>query len=78
MHQVRLLLLDGCYAGSVTGFIDLLHFANQIAARKGWPAPFHWQVFSLDGLPVTTASGIQLTPDGDTALAEAAPWCCRR
>jgi hypothetical protein len=34
MHQLRLLLLEGCYAGSVTGFIDLLHFANQIAATK--------------------------------------------
>ncbi|WP_159876357.1 MULTISPECIES: helix-turn-helix domain-containing protein [Aquitalea] len=72
MHQVRFLLLDGCYAGSVTGFIDLLHFANQIAARKGWPEPFHWRVFSLDGQAVATASGIKLTPDGDVALAEEA------
>ncbi len=69
MHQVRLLLLDNCYAGSVTGFIDLLHFANQIAQRKAWPKSFHWRVFSLDGRPVTTASGLSLTPEGDAALA---------
>ncbi len=69
MHTIRLLLLNGCYAGSVTGFTDLLHFANQIAARKGWPEPFHWRLVSLDGQPVTTASGIMLAPEGDVTLA---------
>lgn len=70
MHQLRLLLLPGCYAGSVTGFIDVLQFANQIAAYKGRPKPFHWRLFSLDGQAVTTASGIVLSPEGDRTLAE--------
>jgi len=69
MHQLRVLLLDGCYAGSVTGFIDLLHFANQIARRKAWPQPFHWRAFSLDGQPVRTASELMLSPEGDVSLA---------
>jgi hypothetical protein len=60
MHQLRLLLLEGCYAGSVTGFIDLLHFANQIAATKAGQT-IRLALFSLDGQAVTTASGIVLT-----------------
>ncbi|WP_062786789.1 GlxA family transcriptional regulator [Aquitalea pelogenes] len=72
MHQLRVLLLEGCYAGSVTGLVDLLHFANQIAAYKGRSKPFDWRLFSLDGQAVTTASGIVLTADGGPELTDAA------
>ncbi|WP_158604719.1 hypothetical protein [Aquitalea palustris] len=69
MYQISILLPQHCYAGSVTGFIDILLFANQLAERKGQAALFGWTLCSQQAEPVQSASGILLQADGDFSLA---------
>jgi len=72
MYQISILLPQHCYAGSVTGFIDILLFANQLAERKGQAALFGWTLCSQQAEPVQSASGILLQADGDFSLASGA------
>ena len=72
MHQISVLLPRHCYAGSVTGFIDILLFANQQAARQGQAALFGWTLCSQQAEAVQSASGILLQADGDYGLADSA------
>ncbi|MBV8049354.1 MAG: helix-turn-helix domain-containing protein [Paludibacterium sp.] len=71
MHDIAVLLTEECFAGSVTGLLDALVFANRQAARHG-DAMFRWQVLSPDGAAVRSSSGVRLMADGDFSQAEQA------
>ena len=69
MSIVRIWVYDGILASGVAGPVDVFSAANQFHARKAAPgttsAPvFAWRVESLDGQPVTAASGQTIHVDG--------------
>jgi transcriptional regulator GlxA family with amidase domain len=69
MAIVRIWVYDGILASGVAGPVDVFSAANQFHARKAAPgtttAPvFTWRVESLDGRPVTAASGQTIPVDG--------------
>ncbi|MES2263530.1 MAG: helix-turn-helix domain-containing protein [Pseudomonadota bacterium] len=65
MPKVALLMMDGCYASSLTGFMDLLHIANAHAARQLGKTvePFSWSFVSNDGKPVQASGGLALAAE---------------
>ena len=72
MITIRIWVYDGILASGVAGPIDVLNAANQLsgklAARGSPPSPkFAWRVESLDGQPVTAASGQSISVDGKIA-----------
>ncbi|QEL54889.1 GlxA family transcriptional regulator [Chromobacterium paludis] len=68
MHEIALLLTDGFIGGGATGMLDVLQFANRLAARGGAPL-FRWRLLSADGGMVVSSSGVRLAADGDFASA---------
>ena len=69
MITIRIWVYDGILASGVAGPIDVLSAANylngKLAARGAKPLPmFAWRVESLDGQPVTAASGQSIPVDG--------------
>ncbi|SPB14388.1 transcriptional regulator [Caballeronia novacaledonica] len=69
MITIRIWVYDGILASGVSGPIDVFSAANhlsvRVAARGSKPAPrFAWRVESLDGQPVTAASGQRISVDG--------------
>lgn len=71
MKRIVYALSPQFFAGGVTGILDMLYCANQLARRDG-EAIFQWQLVSEDGLPATSSTGITLPVDGDYSLAEGA------
>jgi transcriptional regulator GlxA family with amidase domain len=69
MITIRIWVYDGIMASGVAGPIDIFNAANQLGAREAAhgssPSPvFAWCVESLDGQPVTAASGQTIAVDG--------------
>jgi transcriptional regulator GlxA family with amidase domain len=69
MITIRIWVYDGIMASGVAGPIDIFNAANQLnareAARGSMPSfAFKWRVESLDGQPVTAASGQGIPVDG--------------
>ncbi|MCW7536949.1 helix-turn-helix domain-containing protein [Aquabacterium sp. A7-Y] len=68
MPLVRIWTFDAALASGVATPIDIFLAANYLATPGGEPGrrtrPFEWQVESLDGKPVRTASGQLLPVDG--------------
>ena len=69
MAIVRIWVYDGILASGVAGPVDVFSAANQFHARKAAPGAtsvpvFAWCVESLDGQPVTAASGQIIHVDG--------------
>ncbi|CAG9261445.1 Transcriptional regulator, AraC family with amidase-like domain [Burkholderia diffusa] len=69
MAIIRIWVYDGILASGVAGPVDVFSAANQFHARRAAPgarsAPlFTWRVESLDGQPVTAASGQIVPVDG--------------
>jgi len=62
MTKVALIALDGCYASSLTGFMDLLQIANAHAEKQlqGALEPFEWTILSMNGEPVQAQGGLLL------------------
>lgn len=65
MPKVALLMMDGCYASSLTGFMDLLQIANSHARKQSGTAlePFSWTFLSMDGKPVQASGGLALAAE---------------
>ena len=65
MPTVALIMMDGCYASSLTGFMDLLQIANAHAHRQLGTAiePFSWTFLSMDGKPVQASGGLALAAE---------------
>lgn len=73
-HLITLLALDGCFASSIVGAMDLFDTANMVGARQNPTASdpiFQWQVLSPDGHAVRASNGYPLSADG--ALEDAPP-----
>jgi len=69
MTTIRIWVYDGILASGVAGPIDVLSAANHLRARETSRKPdtiplFKWYVESLDGNPVTAASGQRIAVDG--------------
>lgn len=64
MYHIALIAEEHCLASGLTGIMDLLHMANGCHGRDK-PPLFGWGLYSADGRPVRTASGLQLAVDGD-------------
>lgn len=69
MVTIRIWVYDGVLASGVAGPIDVFHAANHLGLREGTPGRsasprFAWSVESLDGKPVTAASGQRIAVDG--------------
>ena len=77
MHDIALLVLDDCDAGSILGPMDVFGAANSLWHRQvgNTSAPlFRLTLVSVHGKPVTTASGVTLSPEcalADVATADA-------
>ncbi|MEJ2687775.1 MAG: hypothetical protein P8124_11320, partial [Gammaproteobacteria bacterium] len=73
-HRITLLALDGCFASSIVGAMDLFNTANMVGARENPRSPepvFQWQVLSPDGQAVRASNGYTLSEVG--ALDDASP-----
>lgn len=59
------MMMDGCYASSLTGFMDLLQIANAHARKQLGTAlePFSWTFMSMDGKPVQASGGLSLAAE---------------
>jgi len=69
MIIIRIWVYDGILASGVAGPIDVLNAANHLSATEATRSKpssplFKWQVESLDGKPVTAASGQRIAVDG--------------
>jgi transcriptional regulator GlxA family with amidase domain len=69
MPHIKIWVYDGILASGANGPIDVFTAANAISSGQlslqGYPAPaLTWSIESLDGKPVTTASGQMVHPDG--------------
>lgn len=69
MTIIRFWVHDGILASGVAGPIDVLHAANRLATKEAARQPttsaqFTWRVESLDGRPVSAASGQSIPVDG--------------
>lgn len=72
MIQVAILLPEQFFASGVAGLIDLLHIANRVASAQG-AAIFEWRLYSQDGAPVRSSSGLAHVAEGaysDVGLAD--------
>lgn len=66
--EMAIFAFDGCFATSITGPIDIFNIANihQRVRQQDKSNPlFSWKIYSQDGKPVRTSSGIQLSVHGD-------------
>ncbi len=65
--RLAIFAYDGCLSTSITGPTDIFHIANihQRVRYKSAAKPlFSWQVYSEDGKPVKTSTGITIAADG--------------
>lgn len=62
MPRVALLTIDGCYASSLTGLMDIFQVANAHALKQldRHLAPFEWQFVSCQGGAVQASGGLSL------------------
>lgn len=62
MPKVALIATEGCYASSLTGFMDLLQVANAHARKQlgDTVTPFQWRFLSLSGKSVTASGGLPI------------------
>lgn len=60
MIDFTVLVLEGCYATSVSVTLDMLTAASRLAARAG-VAPPRWRVCSVDGGAVRLSSGMTIS-----------------
>ena len=70
--ELAIFAFDGCFATSVTGPIDIFNIANihQRVCHQNTGNPlFSWKIYSLDGKPVRTSTGIILSVNGDYSQA---------
>ncbi|WP_051944830.1 GlxA family transcriptional regulator [Streptacidiphilus rugosus] len=70
-RTVLFVLYDGLQSLDLTGPLEVFHAAGRIAAADGAPGAYRLVTASLGGVPVTTGSGLRLTPDQDLARSEA-------
>lgn len=65
MPNVALITLEGCYASSLTGLMDIFQVANAHARKQFGDhiAPFEWQFLSLSGGAVNVSGGLALATD---------------
>lgn len=66
--ELAILAFDGCFATSITGPVDIFNIANthQRVGRDDRPYPlFSWKIYSRDGKPVRTSTGVSVAVDGD-------------
>ena len=63
MPRVALITLDGCYASSLTGLMDILQVANAHARKQLGThlTPFEWQFVSWQGGTVHVSGGLSLS-----------------
>jgi transcriptional regulator GlxA family with amidase domain len=69
MRRIWIWVYDGILASGVAGTLDVFTAANAVwaranAGRSGKAPLLHWQIESLDGKPVRTASGQDIRVDG--------------
>lgn len=65
--KLAIFAYDGCLSTSVTGPTDIFHIANihQRIRKEGTDSPlFSWKIYSPDGKPVHTSTGITIAVDG--------------
>ncbi len=70
--ELAIFAFDGCFATSVTGPIDIFNIANihqRVCQNPPGSPLFSWKVYSADGKPVRTSSGINLSVHGDYSQA---------
>ena len=67
MPKVALLAMDGCYASSLTGFMDLLLIANAHAKKQLGDSVdfFQWTILSIDGKSITASGGLPIAVESD-------------
>ncbi|MFZ5603276.1 MAG: GlxA family transcriptional regulator [Pseudomonadota bacterium] len=66
--ELAVLAFDGCFGTSVTGPIDIFNIANihQRVCREKTASPlFSWKIYSQDGKPVRTSTGVSVAVNGD-------------
>ncbi|GLZ86535.1 transcriptional regulator [Metapseudomonas resinovorans] len=65
MPSVALITLEGCYASSLTGLMDLFQVANAHARKQFGEhmKPFEWKFVSLAGGPVNVSGGLSLATE---------------
>ncbi len=66
-QRIGLVLIPRLSMIAFTAAVEPLRVANRMSGR----ALYEWQLFSVDGRPVKTSSGIALHPDGDLEAASA-------
>lgn len=65
--KLAIFAYDGCLSTSITGPTDVFHIANiHQRVRKEDPGNplFSWKIYSPDGKPVNTSTGITIAVDG--------------
>lgn len=70
--KLAIFAYDGCLSTSITGPTDIFHIANihQRIRKDQFDKPlFSWKVFSPDGKPVHTSTGITIAVDGNYSQA---------
>lgn len=63
MIRIAILLPQQFLANSVAGLIDLFFLANRMASIQGAPV-FQWRLYSQDGAPVSSSSGLSYIAQG--------------
>ncbi len=67
--KLAIFAFDGCLSTSITGPTDIFHIANihqRIRKENQGESPlFSWKIFSPDGKPVNTSTGITIAVDGN-------------
>lgn len=70
--ELAIFAFDGCFGTSVTGPIDIFNIANihqRVCQQNAGNPLFSWKVYSQDGKPVRTSTGIHLSVHGDYSQA---------
>lgn len=72
MPTVAAIAIEGCYASSLTGFIDLLHVANAYTKKQlgNTVEPFEWKILSLTGEDVVSSNGLTIQVKASTSTTE--------
>ncbi len=66
--ELAVLAFDGCFATSITGPVDVFNIANihQRVCKENPGNPlFSWKIYSLDGKPIRTSTGVSIAVNGD-------------
>jgi transcriptional regulator GlxA family with amidase domain len=65
-YQLAVFAFDGCFVSGITGPLDAFNIANthQRVLHGETPPLFSWKIYSPDGQPVRTSTGLLLPVDG--------------